>query len=725
MMWRIRRRVLAAMWVLALVSGSVWAGALPAFEAVKAQHVSSEARLLDRNGLVLAEVRMDPKIRRLDWVPVQHFSPALKAALIASEDKRFYEHDGVDWQAFASAMWDNLGRTLEGRRPRGASTLSMQLVGLLDEALRLRGGARTLGQKWDQAFEARELEKRWTKAQILEAYLNVVTFRGELAGIGAASRGLFGKNPDGLDGREAAILVALLRGPNAAPEIIGKRACLVAIKVDNRGDCPAIADLAVSSLSGHYRIDQTNAAPHIARKLLKDPAKDVVTTLDGPLQRFAVQTLRRNLSEMAGRNVEDGAVLVLDNLSGDVLAYVGSSGELSAAREVDGVTAPRQAGSTLKPFLYQLAIEKRWLTAASILDDSPVNLATAGGLYVPQNYDRDFKGPVSLRTALGSSLNLPAVRTVGLVGVNVFHERLRALGFDTLTQDGDFYGYALALGSGDVTLAALTNAFRALANGGEWAATRLLESQPMPTKRRVMRREASFVIADVLADPAARSLTFGLDNALTTRVWSAAKTGTSKDMRDNWCIGFTSRYTVGVWVGNFSGAPMRDVSGVSGAAPIWRDIVQYLHSDTQSFPPRPPQGTVSRMVRFEPPLEPPRREWFLAGTELELVEAKPASGTATPRIAYPAPGTVIALDPDIPDGRQRVVFSARDGSGTLRWQLNGIRLPVEGSSAPWAPSSGNHHLVLQDRDGQTLDSVHFEVRGPLAASQDAQKQGAE
>ena len=192
----------------------------------------------------------------------------------------------------------------------------------------------------------------------------------------------------------------------------------------------------------------------------------MTTTLDAPLQSYAIDTLRDHLSELTARGVEDGAVVVLDNATGDVLAYVGSSGELSSAAEVDGVVAPRQAGSTLKPFLYALAFDRKLLTAASLVDDSPLAIATARGVYVPQNYDRGFHGSVSVRTALASSLNVPAVRTLELVGLDRFHDTLRALGFDTLTQPDDYYGAALALGGADVTLLALTNAYRALANGG-------------------------------------------------------------------------------------------------------------------------------------------------------------------------------------------------------------------------------------------------------------------
>ena len=722
--WALRCRGLVAAAALAAATAAQ-AAVLPGFDQVRSAHVSSEARLLDRNGELLAEVRMDPRQRRLDWVAIEHFSPALKAALIASEDKRFYEHAGVDWQAFAGAMWDNLRRGLEGKRPRGASTISMQLVGILDDALRLKGSARTLGQKWDQALEARELEKSWSKAQILEAYLNLVTFRGELVGIGAAARGLFGKQPDGLDARESAILTALLRGPNAAPQIVGQRACAVASQVRQGAACSPIRDLAVASLSGRYRIDAVNLAPHVARKLLRNAGTAEWSTLDANIQRNAIDALQRQLTELVGRKVEDGAVLVLDNATGDILAYVGSSGDISGAAEVDGVIALRQAGSTLKPFLYELALEKRWLTAASVLDDSPVNLATPGGLYVPQNYDRDFKGPVSLRNALGSSLNIPAVRTLVLTGVEAFYERLHALGFDSLTEPGDHYGYALALGSADVTLLALTNAFRTLANGGEWGGTRLREDDPVPTRKRVMRRDATFIINDILADRAARALTFGLDNPLATRVWSAVKTGTSKDMRDNWCVGATSRYTVGVWVGNFSGSPMRDVSGITGAAPVWRDIVHFLHGDVPSMAPKPPQGVTSRLVRFEPPLEPPRREWFVAGTEVEVVAAKVEASEPSPRITYPAEGTVFALDPDIPAARQRIVFAARGGASGLRWELDGVRLEAEGGQAPWQPAAGRHRLVLLDVQGKEVDAVSFEVRGAAPSLQESQQQGGE
>ncbi len=214
-------------------------------------------------------------------------------------------------------------------------------------------------------------------------------------------------------------------------------------------------------------------APHLARQLLTRAGTSVHSTLDAPLQRFAAETLRNRLAALAERNVEDGAVIVLDNASGEVLAYVGSSGDLSGAAAVDGAAALRQPGSTLKPFLYGVAIDQRWLTAASLLDDAPLALATPTGLYVPQNYERDFKGVVSVRSALAASLNVPAVRTLQLVGVERFRQALQSFGLSSVKHDGEYYGYGLALGGGDTSLLTLTNAYRALANGGVWSPVRL------------------------------------------------------------------------------------------------------------------------------------------------------------------------------------------------------------------------------------------------------------
>jgi len=686
--------------------------ALPDFAGVRTAYRPSDAWLLDRHDEPVAVVRLDMSARRLPWTPLKHISPALQKAVLLSEDRRFLEHAGVDWQAAAAGAWNTLWQD----KVRGASTLSMQLVGLID-AERRRQGRRSGLEKLDQALAALRLERQWSKPQILEAYLNLAPFRGELVGVTAMSRGLFGKAPEGLDEAESALAAALLRAPNAAPAVVARRACALLREMGRSAFCTDLDVLAATRLDSRLqRADATpDLAPHLARRLLSRSGERRKTTLDANIQRLASASLQRHLAALAQRNVADGAVLVLDNTSGEVLAWVGSSGNLSAAPAVDAVVALRQAGSTLKPFLYGMAFAGRHLTPASLLDDAPLALPTGNGLYAPQNYAPEYRGAVSARAALGGSLNVPAVKTLMRIGADDFATGLRRFGFDSLSERGDWYGYSLALGSADVSLLALANAYRTLANGGQWTPLRLARDHVLPgTPHRALDPAATFLVTDILADRSARAGVFGLESWLATPYWSAAKTGTSKDMRDNWCIGFTRRFTVAVWVGNASGAAMHDVSGMSGAAPVWREIMDALPRAADSLPPRPPKGLTLRSIRFDPPVEPPRHEWFLPGTAMEVVTA--ARHQALARIAYPAEGTVIALDPDIPPSRQRVALqlSAPAAAG-WRWQLGETTLGRADRPMTWLPQPGKHRLRLVDAQGRELGIVGFEVRALPAA----------
>ncbi len=686
------------------------AAPLPGYAQVKAQWHSSEARLLDRHGSLLQEIRINPLLRRTDWTPLEQVSPALIAALLRAEDQRFFEHAGVDWLAAGRAALSNW----LAEKPRGASTLTMQLVALLDAQYRGKDGRRDVAEKWDQMGAARELEKSWHKADILEAYLNLASFRGELVGIDAAARGMFDKRPAGLGNEESLILAALIRSPNAKPDDVAKRACALAADLPGGPACATLRTRTLNTLSGRYPIvPAADWAPHLARRLIQADASPslpppfvkggrLTSTVNADLQRFVLATLKEQLARLAPRNVQDAAVLVADNASGEVLAYASLGIPESTSPHSDGVQAPRQAGSTLKPFLYGLALEKRLLTAASALEDSPLSLATGGGEYAPQNYDHAHRGLVSVRTALGGSLNIPAVRTLALTGLEPFATRLSQFGFAGLTEAADFYGYALALGSLDVRLEELVNAYRALANGGLFGPLRFTPSAPKARSHRAQSPESAFLIADILSDRQARAVTFGLENPLATRFWTAVKTGTSKDMRDNWCVGFSSRYTVGVWVGNFSGSPMHDVSGISGAAPAWAAIMERLHGDTPSPPPKPPRGLLSKVI--QPHAETARLEWFLPGSEPASATWSAASPPA--KIVQPSDGAILALDPDIPWERQRLQFQARNAPEGARWLLNDVPL----DSPDWPLTRGKHRLILKDRNGQERDRVQFEVR---------------
>ena len=469
-----------------------------------------------------------------------------------------------------------------------------------------------------------------------------------------------------------------------------------------------------SRSSGLDRPPQTaqgpHLAPHVARQLVKGGERSAQSSLDAKVQRVALAALGEQLAQLAGSSVADGAVLAVDNRTGEVIAYVGNNATTSTSRYVDGVHAPRQAGSTLKPFLYELALEQRLITAASLLDDSPVNLTTPLGMYVPQNYDKEFHGTVTARTALAASLNVPAVRTLMLVGTDPFVARLQSLGFRQITEDGDYYGYSLALGSAEVALWELVNAYRTLANGGAASDLTLRPRNADTFGSRVLDPSVTWIVADILSDRSARGLTFGLDNPLATRYWSAVKTGTSKDMRDNWCVGYSERYTVGVWVGNFGGAPMRNVSGVSGAAPVWLAVMNALHAGEESRVPARPEGVVVSEVAFGDGVEARRTELFLAGTETAAVHPKQAL-TTLPRITYPAIGSVIVLDPDIPAARQRVLFRMQPRVPGYRWRANGGEIAGRDGVALWTPQPGSNAVALVDAAGHTVDEARFEVRG--------------
>ena len=571
-------------------------------------------------------------------------------------------------------------------------------------------------RKFRQIVAAIAIERRWSKPQILEAYLNLVTYRGELQGIAAASSVMFGKAPQGIDSAEAAVLAALIRAPNARRETVAIRANALS---HSMGSSSSSSDAIAAALDNAFASRRNPSAhialaPQLAERLLGRQSSSARCTLDRDLQRFVIETLRRQIIDVRDRRVDDGAVIVVENSTGEVWAYVGGAGELSNAPYFDAIRAPRQPGSTLKPFLYALAVDQHLLTAASLIEDTPLELPEQRGIYRPLDYDRQFRGLVSMRTALASSLNVPAVRTADMVGVEVFAERLRQLGFSGLVEEGDYYGAALALGSGDVSLWQLVNAYRTLANGGQYSDLRLTIDADTKKPARVYSPEAAFVISDVLSDRASRSTTFGLENSLATRYWSAVKTGTSKDMRDNWCVGYTDKFTVGVWVGNSSGAPMRDVTGITGAAPTWLNVMNYLHDRFGSGQITPPPNVTQSEVSFPNAVEAPRREWFIADTQ--PTSSMSGLDDANPQILSPAAGTIIALDPDIPAEAQRVVFEASAGASGSDWILDGHELaPVRGALL-WTPSPGAHTLSIVHASRNAAQTIEFVVRGSKRSS---------
>lgn len=638
----------------------------PTFAEVRGRHRSSDSLVADRHGEILGSTRSSHEVRALHWIEWSEVSPAFQAALIKAEDRRFSTHPGVDILALgrAATQW------LSGRGRRGASTITMQLASLI--APDARRGRRSPLEKLSQIAWALRIENAWTKEQILEAYVNLVSFRGELIGLPATAAGYFKKSPGALHAEEAALLAAMLRAPNAVPARLAARACALETGLN----CELITKLAHEVFGRPYEIPLSKAAlPVISKHFVKENADRsfLATTIDRGVQTVAMTALQEQLREVSRQNVHDGAVLVLDNKTGEVLAYVANPGAgVSSAHLVDGVQALRQAGSTLKPFVYGAGFELGILQPGSLLDDSPADVPVGQGrVYHPRNYDNQFRGLVTVSESLGSSLNVPAVRALRLVGERRVLALLHELGFSNL-KDEEYYGPSLALGSADVSLWELTQAYRRLST----------EVSPIGARTRAE-------LFEILSAPENRRHTFGAESVLNLPFKAAVKTGTSKDMRDNWCIGFTSDYTVGVWVGNFSGEPMWNVSGISGAAPVWRHIMLHLHREhVPASPSATPSSFEAARTRAGEPL--PQR-------------------TLT-RITYPLHDMLVAIDPDIPPRLQKLPIEIEAPQKGHSVYVNGKRIGSASDITLWPLKRGRHVIELRDRSNARVDQIPFLVR---------------
>ncbi len=545
-------------------------------------------RFLDRDGELLREVRADEDKTRAQWVPIDEVGDNVLHAVVAAEDGRFEEHVGVDPAAVLRAV----ATSIRARRVvSGASTLTMQLARVASPH------PRTLRGKLGEMAMAVRIEMSLSKRQILEQYVNRAPFADGVRGIGAASRWFWDKPPRELSVAEAATLAALPRGPHyysltKRPARVLARRDRILDRMKRAGMIDAETHARAKSEPLTLQIDRGGfGAPHLVDALLSgtlDPSVPALrgrtarvdTTIDRRLQREIELAAQGTLRPLAKRNVTAASVLVVDNATGDVLAYVGSprwDDDVHGGKN-DGVRARRQPGSTLKPFVYGLAMEELGWTPATLLPDVELHIDTPGGPYAPRNYDERFHGPVRLREALGSSYNVPAVVAVSEVGVARALARLRDVGFGTLGEDADFYGPAIALGDGEVRLWDLVTAYSAIARGGVLRPLRAVRGAGEVNlrervERRVMSAEAAAMVADVLRDRTARVSGFGEHSVLDLPFPVAAKTGTSKGYRDNWTVGFTRDVTVGVWVGNFDGSPMQGVSGITGAGPLFRSAM--------------------------------------------------------------------------------------------------------------------------------------------------------
>jgi len=584
-----RRLIIAAVGLafapLVALHVASWLVAFPS--ELREPHAGS-VRVLDRHGRLLREVRAKDGARSA-WVS-RGEAQLVVDALVATEDKRFLSHHGVDYLAVMRAA---LANVTHGRAVSGASTLTMQL------ARTVRPHERTLAGKFMEAALALRIEREIGKDEIVEQYLNRVDFGPNLRGVGGASRAYFDKAPSELSLGEATLLAGAVRGPTyydlrKRPEAAIARRRLVLLRMRDAG----FTDEAKASRAADEPVvlqarSSVFGAPHFVRALFAGDlsatpvpaAATVTTTLDSELQRAAELATQRALEPLVVKHVTAASVVVIENATGDVLAYVGSPDFFDVAREGqnDGVLALRQPGSTLKPFVYELAMERLHFTPATTLPDIELHLQGPTGDFAPSDYDMAFRGPVRMREALGNSLNVPAVVAADKVGIDALLQRLRALGF-ALPESAQTYGAALALGDGEVSLLQLANAYATLARGGVMKAPRVTLDGKVGDETRVTDELATARITDILKDKRARLASFGEDSVLEQPFDAAGKTGTSKGYRDNWAVGYTRSITVAAWVGNFDGSAMDHVSGITGAGPLLHEVLAAAMQTREKLP---------------------------------------------------------------------------------------------------------------------------------------------
>ncbi len=690
----------------------------------------------DRNGSALGTVLGADSSRAVS-VPLEAIAPALRDAMVTAEDARFWHHGAIDVPALLRAARDF---AIYGEARSGGSTIAMQLARLLYPT------PATIRGKIAQIAMAQRIAVVSSKSAILEAYLNRVPMGGNVYGVEAAARTYFGEPSADLDLAQAALLAAIPNDPQrlepgadwsalrARQHFILQR--MVALGRISRES----ADLAFAE-SLHVRrhdsgiADAAHALFFLSRR--RGSPGRVRTTIDQSLQRFVQAQTQDVVAALQEYHVADGAALVVDNRTGNVLAYVGSPNYFSdeALGRNDGVQALRQPGSSLKPFTYELALERGTIRSTTILADVPSAYAIPGGkLYEPGDYSGSFSGPVRVRYALANSLNAPAVQVLSGLGVGTLLERLRALGFTHLYRPAAYYGLGLTLGSGEVSLWELVQAYATIARSGEFVPLSLVTGSTPPS-RRIGESAYWQLIADMLADPYARAKSFGIGSVLQMPFPAAVKTGTSSDFRDTWTVGFTREYTVGTWVGNFDGSAMRGVSGVTGAGPLWNRIMLHLYERNAEPPPFPaPPGFVRTAICATTGHAPQPgaydcpatvQEWILP-RDLAFVKRpaprsdnrydswlalQTAGARGVFRIVFPHDGDVFVHNESAHSlalREQQIALRAIDGAGRVAWSVGGAPLPLDASgNAFWPLRLGTWRIDASD--GGRHDSVTIVV----------------
>lgn len=539
-------------------------------------------QVLDRNGQLLYEFRRGVPGSQ-EWLPFKQIPPLVVRAVIDTEDRTFFAHHGVSLRGTLRALYQNI---TSGRVVSGGSTITQQLIRIR------RQSARSIFSKILESWYALRLEAGASKEDILEAYLNSAYFGHQAYGLEAAAKTYFGKSAHELSLAETSLLIGLLQSPDALdpfrnfPRARERQKRVLTAMLEQR-DITVEQEEEAAQAEIHLTADRVEIeAPHfifwvLGREDLPSNVTEIRTTLDLGLQHNVERSIENRLAKLYGKNVTSAAVVVLDAQNGDVLAMTGSADYFDEKHDgaVNVALSPRQPGSTMKPFTYALAFTRGATAATTVADVEAQFFTQKGNPYIPRNYDYGYHGLVRYREALANSYNIAAVKVLEKVGVGNLLAFLKETGITSLTQTPEHYGLALTLGDAEISLLELTRAFAVFPRQGKILHERALMTDPLSPDLSILNPAVAWLISDILSDPTARLPEFGEGGPLTFDFPVAAKTGTTRNSRDNWTIGYTPSRVVGVWVGNADNSPMKGTSGVTGAGPIFHDVMEAAMRD--------------------------------------------------------------------------------------------------------------------------------------------------
>lgn len=629
-----------------------------------------------------------------DVVKLHEIPEFLTDAVVLSEDKRFFSHSGIDWLARLNAFKQNV---LAGKVVRGASTISEQVVRMIHPR------PRTFWSRWLEGFEAMSLERKHSKLEILEYYLNQVPYKARRRGVVQASRYYFDRDVSTLNIKEMLALSVLVRSPIwLDPE---KQIDNLDWAINNLANRLGMTSDSLRKINKEYialkqsksKLDVSHFIGYAETLKNRYPGSGIInTTIDVELQVKTQKVLDSRLIRLNKHNVNNGAVLIVNHETNEIVSWVVGYAGVDGKKfnKINAVTVKRQPGSALKPLLYANAIKKGW-TAASMLDDSPLEESVGLGMHTYHNYSRDHYGLISLRESLGNSLNIPAVKAIQFVGTGNFLKFLQELGVKSLSSHPNVYGDGLALGNGELTLYELVQAYTVIARMGDYKPLSYIDGEYLNNRsHRVISEDITSLIADIMSDPTAREKEFGLDSVLNFPYQTAVKTGTSSDYRDAWAVGFNDKFTVGVWIGNLDYSEMNEVTGSTGPALVLRSIFNELNKFREVRPLYFSKKLVKKRIciktgHLEHDECEARDEWFISGT-------KPAGKvqlTSDLRIRKPSNGLMLAMDPRIPDEHEYFEFAITEVQGikNVRWFVNNkLIATTDGPKYNWKVSKGEY-----------------------------------